>query len=165
MSRIRRLAADQSGASLVELALVLPIFLALLIGTIQIAILEVMSVNFNNAVLEASRAIRTNNGPATTAAQFRQAICNEMAGRDTCLQKVKIAVQSFSNFDEAVKPPKIVGEPFDSGRAEQIVLVTATYSWPMLMPFAADSFPRAADGLHVEIVARTMFKNEPWWIG
>jgi len=165
MTPIRRLAADQSGASLVELALVLPLFLALLIGVFQIAILEAMSVNFNNAVLQAARHIRTNDaGRAPDAAKFRQAICEAMAGGGAgCTDKVRIIVQKFGGFAGAANPPPVKDgeQPYDPGDAGDVVLVTATYRWPMFMPFAAAAFPRQ-DGLNVLITSRTLFRNEPW---
>ena len=76
---------DESGASLVETALVFPMFLAMLIGTLQIGAFGWTIAAFDNALVVAARKIRTGqaDGPVD-ADSFIAAICgilNAFAGR------------------------------------------------------------------------------------
>jgi Flp pilus assembly protein TadG len=161
---------DDRGATLVEFALVAPVFLMLLIGTIQLGVLGMISADFNNAVLEVSRRIRTGqlDGPKD-AATFKSQICGEMVdGAASCGGRLRISVRALSDFSGAEKamrkqdPDDLTkGEPFDAGTAGTIILVTATYKWPLMIPFAGGAFAQA-DGLDVLIVSRLTFKNEPY---
>ncbi|HEY8618419.1 TadE/TadG family type IV pilus assembly protein [Phenylobacterium sp.] len=167
--RTQRLAADQRGATLVEFAIVAPVFLVMLLGTLEVGVLGMMSGNFHGAVLSASRQIRTgqSDGPRTANA-FRTLICARMAdGPKNCNERLRINVQAMNRFANAAgqmgsDPGSATArEAFDAGGPEQVVLVTATYRWPVVMPFVEGAFQRV-DGTHVLIVSRFAFKNEPY---
>ncbi|MDB5466586.1 MAG: hypothetical protein JWQ46_1348 [Phenylobacterium sp.] len=168
LGRLRR---DDHGATVVEFALVAPLFLMLLIGIIEIGVLGMMSATFNDAVLTVTRRIRTGqaDGPRD-ATDFRSQICAAIAdSQASCRQKLSISVRAidskggFAGANAALKSAgdDTAGEPFDKGVAGQIILVTATYRWPLVIPFAEDAFA-SAGGSDVLIVARMVFKNEPY---
>ncbi|HEY8571545.1 TadE/TadG family type IV pilus assembly protein [Phenylobacterium sp.] len=166
-----RLARDRKGAAMVEFALVAPIFLGLLLATFELGILGMMSANFNGAVDSVSRRIRTGQADRpNSAAEFRNLICAKMV--DTvanCQSRVLVTVQpvdagfsSARSMLQAQDPNNLTGQQaYDPGDPEQIILVTATYRWPMALPFLGDAFPRDTSG-RVQIVSRIAFRNEPF---
>jgi Flp pilus assembly protein TadG len=165
-----RLAADERGAAMVEFLLTAPAFFMLLIGIVQVGILGMVSADFNAALSGASRQIRTGqaDGP-TSAAEFKQRICARMTD-DTasCMSRLAVDVRAMGRFSEAAG---VVGSDghddltsdggFNPGGPQQVVVVTATYKWPMAVPFAEGAFERV-DGVNVQIVGRVAFQNEPY---
>jgi Flp pilus assembly protein TadG len=162
------LGQDESGAALVEFALIAPMVLGLILSTVELGVAEFVSVGFNNAVNSAARHIRTGQTAGTAAADdFKALICDAMVSEPTqCLSRLRISVQRYADFASAGrKAAPTAAEPlandFDAGRAGDIILVTATYAWPMMTPFTGEAFPRDAHG-DVQITARILFKNEPY---
>jgi Flp pilus assembly protein TadG len=175
----RRFAADQRGASLVEFALVTPMFLALLLSIFEIAVLGMVSAGFDNALVAASRRIRTGETDMpNNAAQFKKLICDNMAGSD-CKQRVNVTVSALAG--DGYAGFAAAGAAYSSGAAgnastplpnpsdgvfmpttaDQVVLVTATYRWPVATPFLGDVFRRTAGG-DVLISEHQLFKTEPY---
>lgn len=165
------MAGDTRGATLVEFALVAPIFLMLLIGGLEVGVLGMISANFDGAVQAAARQIRTgqDDGPRDTAA-FRKLICTRMMdGEAKCAQRLKVSVIARDRFAQAAPQLRAAfddrltaGEPFDAGGPEQVVLVTATYDWPVILPFVDAGAYERVDGTHVRLVSRFAFRNEPY---
>jgi Flp pilus assembly protein TadG len=159
---------DESGAALVEFALIAPMVLGLVLSTLELGVAEFVSVGFNNAVNSAARHIRTGQtADAAAADDFKALICDAMVSEPTqCLSRLRISVQRYADFAsagrDAVHPAaEPLADDFDAGRAGDIILVTATYAWPMMTPFTGEAFPRDADG-NVQLTARLLFKNEPY---
>lgn len=169
MRRKREFLADESGASLVEFALVTPLFLGLLLMILQMGVLEVMSVNFNNGLLAASREIRVGN-PPNNAEKFKEAICAGMVGvADKCKQRMNVQVVAITTFAGAAASAQAADAPqannssneeFDGGEPGEVMLVTAKYRWPFWAPFVGEAFPRV--GNDVVLTSRLTFKNEPY---
>ena len=170
----RRLCKDDSGATLVEFALVSPLFLVLLLGGLELGVLGMVSANFNDAVQFASRQVRTGqaDGP-TTAAQYVNVICNRMVdGPSDCQSRIKVSVQPMASFAAAgAQLTKQDGSgsltgpgnglTFNGGASSQVMLVAATFRWPLIVPFAESAFTHVS-GTDVLITSRLVFKNEPY---
>ena len=156
---------------MVEFAFVAPVFFALLIAILQLGVLGMMSANFNGAMESVSRRIRTGQAdkPAT-AEEFRILICARMVDTPTnCQSRVRVTVQpvdsSFTGARVLIQgqdPDDLTGrQAYATGRPEQVMLVTATYSWPLALPFVGNAYVQ--DGAwNVLIVSRLAFRNEPW---
>jgi Flp pilus assembly protein TadG len=167
----RRLWKDQDGASVVEFALAAPVFLAFLIAIIELGALGMMSANFNGAVDTVSRRIRTGQADKPqTANDFRNLICARMVDRAAnCQTRMRVTVQPVTgNFGDAravllgQDRGNLTGQQaYATGAGDDVMLVTATYSWPMPLPLVSGPYIR--DGVwNVLIVSRLAFKNEPW---
>jgi len=85
-----------------------------------------------------------------------------------CQSRVKVAVQPAASVGAAQStiqgqnPADVTGaQAFDPGEAEEIMLVTATYSWPLALPFVSNAYIRNGTW-NVLIVSRIVFRNEPW---
>jgi Flp pilus assembly protein TadG len=171
----RRLRRDRSGAAMYEMALVAPVFLALLFGILELGALAVQSVNFHNAVGSVSRRIRTGqvDGPFD-ANSFVAQLCSAMGESSAdCAAQVSVRVQSYKDFGGAAadaqklyagaqKDGGVASKPvFNRGGASAVVLVTATYRWFLLVPFEEDAFLRS-DATHVLVTDSLLFKSEPY---
>ncbi|WP_374471743.1 TadE/TadG family type IV pilus assembly protein [Phenylobacterium sp.] len=155
-----------SGAAAVEFALLVPLFLGLLLGAIQHGIAGMVSASFDDAVLAASRHIRTGQASgAGGAAAFKALICEGMFDPPpTCLARLRVNVRPLATFAQAAaaqdqaRPEE---DRFVNGGANAIMLVTATYDWPMFTPFLGDGFTHGPPGT-ARMTAHMLFKNEPF---
>jgi len=155
---------DSSGATAVEFALVLPLLIGMLVGTVEIGLVGVVSNTLDNAVQKAARMVRVNQvGAPTDAASFKTAVCNSMFESQTsCQAKLAVSVRQFATFAAAQSAASDApaGE-FQPGTAGDIILVKATYQWPFFMPFF-DLGIRQSGPMTLSLDARTTFKNEPY---
>jgi Flp pilus assembly protein TadG len=82
--RGRKLALDETGTPAVEFALVYPIFLAIVLATLQAATIFLVKAFFESTAEEAARTVLTNQVGALTAAQFQTQICNDLTALFDC---------------------------------------------------------------------------------
>jgi Flp pilus assembly protein TadG len=163
-ARIRAFRRDESGATAIEFAIIAPVLFFTLLSLVEIGVLGMMTSGLDNAVVEASRRIRTGEADAAgSAAAFEDQICANMGGAmNACRDRLTVSVQRYSAFSSAgaAATAAPAGE-FDKGGANDIVLVKADYRWPLLTPFVATAYNRDAP-LEVTIASRAAFKNEPF---
>jgi hypothetical protein len=179
--RLRRLRADQSGFTAVEFAAVALPFVMLLFGTISVCLFYFTNFTMENAVWQASRAIRTGQfqqglggyaGLSTDEDRkkaFKQALCTKAPPFVDC-EKVIVLVQSNSGGFGSITPPicatdgTMIEEEkagFNPGGASSVVLVTACYPWSFggKLPFMA--MGNLKDG-SLLIQASVAFRTEPY---
>jgi len=155
---------SEEGVTALEFALVAPMVIALMIGVLQIGVLELMSTNLDLAVTRTTRKILTGaaDRPASAAA-FEEAICGVMVdARDKCRERLAISVQKAADFaaGEAVANAQPTGQ-YDIGGPGSLILVRATYRWPLILPIYAGGF-RLSGPTEAVIDARAVFRNEPY---
>lgn len=162
--RAGRMIEDQAGAAAIEFALVLPLLIAMIIGTVEIGLVGLVSNNLDNSLQAAARTIRVGDaGAPTTASEFESKVCSRMfESQASCRGRLAISVRRFADFAHAqaaaADPP--AGQ-FDRGAAGDIILVKATYQWPFFVPFFTVGFQQSEPSTLV-LDARTTFKNEPF---
>lgn len=162
--RIRDFAIDRRGAAAIEFALVLPLLIGLMVGTVEIGLVGIVSNNLDNSVQSAARMIRTGEADApATASGFKTQVCSGMFdSQASCLSKLAISVRTFPDFASAqTAAGDAPADQFNRGAAGDIVLVKATYQWPFFMPFFSVGFQQSGPTTIV-LDARTTFKNEPY---
>ncbi|MFC3070074.1 TadE/TadG family type IV pilus assembly protein [Phenylobacterium soli] len=160
----RAFASDRQGATAIEFALVLPLLIGIIVGTVEIGIVGLVSNTLDNSVQAASRKIRVGDtGAPTSASEFRDAVCSGMfEPRNSCLAKLNVSVRKFSNFASAsAAAGDAPANQFDRGGEGDIILVKATYRWPFFMPFFTLDYQQSGAAA-VLLDARTTFKNEPF---
>jgi Flp pilus assembly protein TadG len=160
----RAFRASDQGATAIEFAFVAPMVIALLIATVEVGALEVISANLDTAVMEAARKIRTGaaDRPLTSAA-FADMICADMVESSAdCHQRLATSVQVVPNFAgaQAAADATPVGQ-FNASEARDIVLVRATYTWPLILPMYAGNF-QLAGPTSARLDTRVVFRNEPY---
>jgi Flp pilus assembly protein TadG len=82
--RVRKLARDEAGSPAVEFALVFPIFIAIVLATLQAGTIFLVKAFFESSAEEAARIVLTNQTGSLTAAQFQTEICNQLTALFNC---------------------------------------------------------------------------------
>jgi Flp pilus assembly protein TadG len=82
------LAGDRTGSSAVEFALVFPIFIAVVLATLQAGTIFLVKAFFESGAEQAARIVLTNQTSTVTAAQFHTQICNQLTALFNCGQVV-----------------------------------------------------------------------------
>ena len=163
-ARARAFRDDTRGASAIEFALVAPVLFYAILSVLEIGVMAMMSTSLDNAVIEASRRIRTGRSDApSSVSTFEDLVCGTMGGAaGDCRSRLVVSVQKYSSFagagTAATAPP--AGQ-FDKGRQNDIILVKADYEWPLMTPFVATAYGRH-EPMSVTLTSRFAFKNEPF---
>ena len=89
MSRLgRAFARDGSASPTVEFALVAPIFIGLLLATLQAGTVFLVKAFFESSAQEGARLVMTNHTMSMTTAQFHSQICSELTALFDCSQVI-----------------------------------------------------------------------------
>jgi Flp pilus assembly protein TadG len=168
IARLVRFARDRRGVTAVEVALILPLFLFIIFGIFEVAMLYFVAAALEGQIAEASRQIRTGNiqqedDPLTA---FRQLLCGPLAIAIDC-DKIIVDVRKYTNFS-GVSYPDYVDEDgegeenqFVPGAAREIVVVRASYRWDLIVPgmglYLGDN-----GAAYKTLAATAVFRNEPF---
>lgn len=163
---------DESGTTAIEFAMVgLPFFM-FLFGIFGLGLYFFTTFSLESAVEQASRLIRVGyvQQSGMTAEDFKQEVCNRLPAFVDCDGKMRVNVQSYSDFGSIVPPActdtdgNLVpphGTNYNTGGASEVVLVTVCYEWDLagLLPFLKlGSMPSGA----ALIQASATFRTEPY---
>jgi len=80
----RRFRSDRRGASAVEFALVAPLFIALIFGTLQILVVFMAKAELQQVAQTTSRLVMTLQAGSMTQSQFQSALCANTPAIFTC---------------------------------------------------------------------------------
>ncbi len=141
----RKLMGDETGSPAVEFALVFPIFLGIVLATLQAGTIFLVKAFFETTAEQAARVVLTNQTDASTytAAQFQTEICNELTALFNC-SEVTVELEPLpagtTNLN-ALLPTfdatgKLVGAPaVDVGSNSAVpgtdMLLVVMYPWPV----------------------------------
>lgn len=169
-SFLARLKRETSGATAVEFAMIAAPFFFLLFAMLEVAAVFFVGTVLENAVLEASRQVRT--GQAQSAGMslggFRTEVCNRIAVIGNC-DRLEIDVRVFENFGDVDQSSPIdeggeidtSGFGWDPGDAGDIVLVRVFYRWSLMTPNFGTAMSNMTDNQRL-ITSATVFRNEPF---
>jgi Flp pilus assembly protein TadG len=82
----RELGGDESGSPAVEFALVFPIFIGVVLATLQAGTIFLAKAYFESGAEAAARVVLTNQTGSLTVAQFKTEICNQLTALFDCGQ-------------------------------------------------------------------------------
>src|SRR3974377_1994849 len=82
----RRFPRDETASPAVEFALVSPIFLAVMLATLQAATIFLVKAFFESAAEQGAGVVPTNQTEAMTTAQFQTQICAQLTALFNCAQ-------------------------------------------------------------------------------
>src|ERR1700733_6361591 len=82
----RKLAGDEAGSPAVEFALVFPIFIGVVLATLQAGTIFLAKAYFESGAEAAARVVLTNQTQSLTSAQFKTEICNQLTALFDCGQ-------------------------------------------------------------------------------
>ncbi len=170
----RRFVRHQRGAAAVETALVMWPFIALLVMTMETALVFLAQQTMESAAAEAKRLIMTGQaqGHGQTqckrldAAGFKKAICDKNYLLFDCNDDLYVDVQTFPSFGGV--DPKVEfgddGKPktkFQNTDGGDIVVARLIYNWPIISPLAQEHLAHASSSGRW-LVATAAFSNEPF---
>ncbi len=190
VQRIRQKASSckgEDGVTAVEFAMVSVPFLMMIFGILGLCLYFFTVFSMEQAVLTASRELRTGalqqgtgsyaglNSASQMQSKFREQVCKNAPAyiKASCNDKVRVMVQSSSGFKTMVEPnckngdgnlvsEAQAGAHFTPGGTSDVVFATACISYDMwkLMPFLRDNtaFKNGAS----LIQASTTFRTEPY---
>jgi Flp pilus assembly protein TadG len=174
----RRFARRQEGAAAVEFALVALPFLALILGTMETALVFFADQTLETMVQNGARLVMTGqaqnyawNNPAAFKAQFCPT--GQSRGLFTC-DRVYVNVQSYGSFGAISSVPQAPTnngtldpsrQVYQPGTACQMVIVQLYYEWPIVVTFMG--FNRLANFSSSSrlLTATAAFRNEPFGSG
>lgn len=164
MLNLVQIAKDDRGGPAIEFALIAPMVIALLFATVEVGAMEMMSTNLDAAVTAAARMIRTGDANrATSASTFAAQVCANMADSAAhCANRLAISVTKFSSFSSVGAAATSAPDgTFNGGGPGDIIVVKATYAWPLILPMYGGGF--TTQGATKAILSSsTAFKNEPY---
>jgi Flp pilus assembly protein TadG len=164
----RRFLLSEHGATAVEFALIAPLFLALLLAIFETAIVLLMQQVLQTATTTASRQILTGQAQSqgTTAAQFKQLVCNSATSLFNC-GNMYVNVQTFASFSSATMLNPVQNGTFNSGSMSynigspgSIEVVQVFYQWPVYLGPLGFNLSNMNGNIHL-LVATAAFRNEP----
>ncbi len=162
------------GVVAVEFALILPVFLYLLIGILEVSLLLFTTTVVDGAVQDAARRIRTGQAQLSgdTFADFQNALCSSIVTYDC--DDMALDVKTFSSFSTVTSPSLGLNEDgdvvdengdaynveFTPGGAGDINVVRVIYSWTFFTPLIGELL---GDSENVKLLTSTaVFRNEPY---
>jgi Flp pilus assembly protein TadG len=170
--RGRKLRGDESGSPAVEFALVFPIFLAVVLATLQAGTIFLIKAYFESGAETAARIVLTNQSESLTAAQFKTEICNQLTSLFNCGQltvelepmpagttNVSALLPTFdSNGNLVGTPPVDVGA--NAAAAGTDMLLVVMYPWPVYGGPLGLNFSNLGNGKML-MTSTQVFRVEP----
>ncbi len=143
-ARRRRFAKDRRGTTMIEFALLGAPFIVIVMGIFELALMLLVAGNLDTAVAIAAR----QGGMAATsptAAALRTNICGEMPnfGRD-CIAALTVTTETLAT---------------PAGQSD-IVIVRATYTWPLLNPIVSGVLAAGTDDPGFNFFSTSAFRSE-----
>jgi Flp pilus assembly protein TadG len=168
----RRLAGDEAGSPAVEFALVFPIFVGVVLTTLQAGSIFLVKAFFESGAEAAARVVLTNQTGALTAAQFQTEICNQLTGLFTCGEltvelepmpagttNISALLPTFDSKGNVVGTPTVdVGA--NAGAAGTDMLLVVMYPWPVYGGPLGLNFSNMGNGKML-MTSTQVFRIEP----
>jgi Flp pilus assembly protein TadG len=174
---LRDLLRDDSGLAAVEWALVGPLFLLLLLSTVELGLVLGTQATMDGATHDATRLMRSGafNGAPDMRAAFQKVLCGEMSlfastascQADMVVSAVSVAASGSNGVAPLSFPPCGAGGsspspqacPFHTGNPGDLVGVQVTYSRPFIIPWVGSMLSGASDAQHVKLVSTVVYVN------
>jgi Flp pilus assembly protein TadG len=174
MSRsARKLAGDEAGSPGVEFALVFPIFIGVVLATLQAGSIFLARAFFESGAEAAARVVLTNQTTGTmTAAQFKTEICDQLTALFNCaqvtveLEPVPAGTTNIGAMLPTFDPRgNVVGAPTvdvgaNAGAAGTDMLLVVMYPWPVYGGPLGLNFSNLGNGKML-MTSTQVFRIEP----
>lgn len=172
MKTSKRFAKAKGGSTLIEFALLAPVFFLMVIGLVEFVLFQYKTYTLNHVVYEATRNLQTGEiqgaGNATAqASAFSDAVCDAAGAMIDC-EQIVFDVRTYDNIEEIDFPAiefdedgNPIGFVFQPGGPEKYSVVRASIHHEFVTPFMAELFGMGPD-LPAIVNAFCIVRNEPW---
>ncbi|MHC2254262.1 TadE family protein [Bradyrhizobium embrapense] len=163
---LRRFRRDRRGATVVEFAMVAPLFFALLFAIIEVAMIFFASQVLETATQDSARMVMTGQAQGANYSQqdFKKFVCGAVSqALFDCNNGIYVDVRSYPatsfstvNLVPIIDPTQVKWCP---GKDGDVVVVRLFYQWPLFVTKVFSS-TALANGKRL-LIATATFKNEP----
>lgn len=171
--RLKSLARDTRGATMIEFAILAPIFFAILTAILETSLQFFAAQVMESSVYDASRSIRVGQAQQDrwTVDTYKKTVCDRLYGLFGDCADMHVTVRQIDDFQSADYsiPLDLTCEKdcdwtdpevWTPGGSSSVVLVQVHYRYPSLLQFPY-SPNRLPDGRAL-LSAATVFRNEPF---
>jgi len=164
--------SNKRGATAVEFALIATPLIALVLASLQTAVIFFFDQALQTATQKTARTLMTGSVQTAnlTQTQFQTALCANLPSQFQC-SKVMVDVESAVSFPAISTAPLVLTYNgsnnvtntwnFNPGVAGSIVIMRVMYDWPVVGGPFAIGLSNQPNGSHL-MVATVVFKNEPY---
>jgi len=160
---------DERGVTAIEFSFVALPFFLVVFGIIEVGLQHFVNRMVDNAVITASRLVRTGQAVKYDESDFKTAICDALPGFLCDMDRIVVAVSKVENFSQALSPSESLYDEngdlkdessFDKHSSGDIMVVNVIYRWPMMTALLAMN--SADNGNERYLTSTVVFRNEPW---
>lgn len=169
ISMAGRFGRSERGTTVVEFAILGPLFFGLIGATMETAVAFFAGYALDAAVIDTSRLIRINQSSAVASADnYRTAVCGKLYGMFDCDQ-LQISVRdipNFANFSVTSPIDPITGDwtitPVfqNPGASSTNMMIEAYYKWPIILNIPGLNIGQTGDGKRL-LAATHVVRTEP----
>lgn len=150
--------SDRRGVTLVEFALIAPVFFLLLFSILEIALISLSTATYETGFSQASRLVRVGEAQCLTDAQFVRAICDKAGFAPSCEARTTIEREIYQPDFTPDRTLTVSPTEFSQLAGGTVVKVSATYRWPLLSPIVEPFFTDGEGRFAYRL--SFLFKNE-----
>lgn len=166
--RIKNFKDEESGVTVVEFAILAGPFFMLFMAIIETSLLFFAGQLLESSIDTVGRKVRVGIiGADVTQEEFKNEICSEAKVLFNC-SDIKVDMQvvaTYADLGDTPEPIDGVVEDseyqFDAPGPEQIIMVTATYEWPVFTNYMEKSLSDLTNG-NALLMGVSVFKSEPY---
>lgn len=145
-NQLKRWRASRDGVTAIEFALLAGPFILLVMGIIELALMNTSAFILQGAVSDAARLIRTGQvqqSGADPEQMFADELCR--AGLFLECDQIQYTVETLTAFADADagqvdENGTLLNPQFDPGGSREVVLIRAVYLYPFLTPLIGEFF-------------------------
>ncbi|KUF09249.1 TadE/TadG family type IV pilus assembly protein [Pseudoponticoccus marisrubri] len=169
---LRRFARSEDGSMVVPFALWMPLFLVLILSSVELGVVTVRSTILERALDGAVREVRLSPSTITDHGSLKQAICDRTTILPGCmdalhLEMVRLDMRNWSAPEQSADcvdtaQPVTPNRNFQNGEANQMMFLRACYKYRPITPAGtvSSSLPKDAEG-YTALVVSSAFVTEP----
>jgi Flp pilus assembly protein TadG len=157
-----------SGSQAIEFAVLAPMVIALLLATLQVAMIFLAKAYLETAAETAARFVLTNQANSMTAAQFQTQLCNDIGALFNCanlIVELEPAPSSVSQMAGAMPQFDSTGAltnptSYSIAAAPSKMMLIVMYPWPVFGGFFGLNFSNLGNGALL-MTSTQIFQIEP----
>ncbi|MEX0589808.1 MAG: TadE/TadG family type IV pilus assembly protein [Xanthobacteraceae bacterium] len=167
----QKFARRKDGTAVIEFAIVIVPFLALMFAIIETALVFYAGQVLETAAADSARLIMTGQAQKQTftEAQFKSDVCGRLLALFNCDAGVKIDVKKYASFPGSIQTPPLDADGdldtssfgFQPGVQGDIVVVRVVYEWPTFVRQFGLDLATLPNGKHL-LMSTAAFRNEPY---
>jgi Flp pilus assembly protein TadG len=165
----KRFSKSEEGSTLIEFALLAPVFFMLVMGLVEFVLFQYRTYALNHVVYEATRNLQTGEvqTSADMVAAFHDEVCAHAGPMIDC-DAIFFDVRAYDAIDEIDYPPPEFDEDgnptnfvFEPGTANQYSVVRAAVHHQFVTPFMDELFHMGPD-MPAIVNSYCIVRNEPF---